>query len=458
MLRHLLDGVIGAWYWDRHAQIFDTWLAMLVADSRQRGSTDGAASLLALSKIRYVEGAAYIKPDSNSDKAETDALRAQIAQRTDPAGGSSRLALNDKINTGLDTLRADFHRKFAFLSNAGLQEYLRSLANDETVLTYHLGPRMAQVWVAQKGGVQRRDIANPAELYREARETRQGLDNIGLNAFNRKMDDLGERLLTPVADLLTETIYWIPAGPLMAFPVDALRVNGRYFLERHHVVNLLSFPANPHPANSLQAGELQSIFLAGNPQDYAGDYATRLETSVEIQAIADLFVGPGLQILQGVALLPDEFQGGYFSQSKLVHLSMPGVINLKYPDDSGLELSESEYEPGRVVLMSTDVRSQKLVASLVFLSSTRSADSPRSDFGSQPGLVADFFSAGARSVVVNFWATNAESDALFITDFYRTLKDSGNISESLRKSRLQYLKNSRENGLYDWAGYQLYIK
>jgi CHAT domain-containing protein len=66
--------------------------------------------------------------------------------------------------------------------------------------------------------------------------------------------------------------------------------------------------------------------------------------------------------------------------------------------------------------------------------------------------------AGAGSVIVNFWATDAESDAPFITDFYRTLKDSGNIAGSLRKARLQYLKSGRDDGLYDWAGYQLYIR
>jgi len=458
MLNHSLPGVLGAWYWDRHEQIFDSWLGMLIADSRQSSRADGSASLLALSKIRYVEGDAYVKADSSADKSRDEPLRVQIAQRADPAGGLSRLALNEKINMGLDMLRADFRGKFSFLSSNGLQEYLRGLANDESVLTYHLGPRLAQVWVANKGGVQRRDIANPAQLYRTMQETRQGLNNAGLNAFDRKMDDLGKRLIAPVSDILTETIYWIPAGPLMAFPVDALRINGHYLLEKHHVVNLLSFPANTHPANSLQAGALTSVFLAGNPQDYAGDYATRLETSAEIQAVADLFVGPGLQIVQGVALLPDEFQGGYFSQSKLIHLSTPGVINLEYPGDSGLELSESEYEPGRGVLMAADIRSQKLSASLVFLSSTRLVEGPRSDFASQPGLVSDFISAGAHSLVVNFWAANTESDARFINDFYRALQDSGNISESLRRSRLQYLKNSRGNSLYDWAGYQLYIR
>ncbi len=458
MLRDSLPGVLGAWYWERHEQVFESWLGMLVTESRQPGSADGPASLLALSKMRYIEGAAQSAAGKGGGSDASDPLRNLLSQRSDPGAGKAVFALGEKINRELDSLRAGSRQKFEFLSDAGLEKYLRGLDHEESVLTFHLGPDMAQVWVGRKDGIQRRALANPAELYRKVQAARQGLNNIGLAAFNNKMDALGKLLIAPVADLLTDTVYAIPAGPLLGFPLDALRLNGQYLLEKFNLVNLLAFPQNANPSNSLEVGSLQSMFLAGNPQDYAGDYATRLETSAEISAVADLFVGPGLQIIQGVALLPDEFQGGSFSQSNLVHLTMPGVINLKYPDESGLELSESEYEPGRVILMAPEIRSQSLGAGLVFLSSTKITEKPRSGFNSQPGLVADFMSAGARTVIVNFWAGNAESDTLFVTDFYQALKASGNIAGSLRKSRLQYLKSSRDNGLYDWAGYQLYIR
>ncbi|MGA9575180.1 MAG: CHAT domain-containing protein, partial [Lysobacterales bacterium] len=455
VMRFSLPGVLGSWYWERHEQIFETWLGMLISESRQRGSTEGSASLLALSKMRFIEGTT----ESYAGKGgEADSLRTLLAQRADPGAGQSRLTLNEKIMPGLDKLRADFHERFAFLSDAGLKKYLRSLAEDETVMTYHLGPRLAQVWIANKNGVQRRDIADPAKVYQGIQTDRLSLADIGLAAFDDKMDELGKQLLQPVADLLTDTIYAIPAGPLLGVPLDALRFNGHYLVERHNVVNLLSFPQNVNPASSLQTGLLQSVFLAGNPMDYAGDYATRLETSAEISAVADLFVGPGLQIVQGVALLPDEFQSDHFSQSNLVHLSMPGVINLEHPDQSGLELSESEYEPGRAILLSPDIRSQNLGAGLVFLSSLRLSGIPRSGFSSQPGLVADFMAAGAESVIVNLWAGDAGSNVTFITSFYRSLKASANTAAALRNSRLEYLESGRDDGNYDWAGYQLYIK
>jgi CHAT domain-containing protein/tetratricopeptide (TPR) repeat protein len=458
LLRDSLAGVLGAWYVERHEQVFDTWLGMLIADSKQRGGAGDLDSLLALSKIRTIESYTGWELSMIDRSKATDPLRGQLAQRAKSAAGQSMLALNDNINAELETLRSGYRNRFGFLSDAGLQKYLRSLTHDETVLTYHISPAMAQVWVAHKGGVQRRDITNPAGVSKALLTARQGLENIGVVAFDRTMDELGKRLLEPVADLLSETVYLIPAGPLLGFPFDALRINGRYLAEKHSLVNLLSFPLNTDPQSSLKTGPLQKVFLAGNPQDYSGDYATRLETSPEIRSVGEIFIGPGLQIIQGVALLPDEFQSEYFLQSNLAHLSMPGLINLKYPFESGLELSEGEYEPGRMVLKPRDIRTQKLDAGLVFLSSTRSAGEPVSGYSHQPGLVSDFITAGARAVIVNLWPGDAESNETFISDFYRKLKVSGNIAESLQESRLKYLQKNRDDNLYDWAGYQLFIR
>jgi CHAT domain-containing protein len=457
MLRHSLAGVLGAWYWERHEEVFTSWLKLLVNDSRQRGGADDTASMLALSKIRFIEGYPEAERDLSGVSKDTDRLRSELYLRAQAGAGSSSLATGARINTGLEKLRADFQRKFSFLSVTGLQKYLRNLGNDEVVLTYHLSAAMAQVWIGRRSGVQRRDIANPAEVYRTVQEARQGLGDSGLDSFNDRMDILGKLLVEPFAGQLAGTIYWIASGPLLGFPVDALRVKGRYLIERHNVSNLLSFPENADPANGLQSGPLQKVFVAGNPQNYSGDYATRLETSAEIQTVADIFVGPGLQIIQGVALLPDEFQTGHFLESNLIHLSMPGLINLQYPPDSGLELSESEYEPGRVPLRPENIRSQELSAALVFLSSTRFTGNPPSDFSTYPGLVADFMSAGAGSVIANLWAGESESNRGLVADYYRSLQASGNIADSMRESRLRYLKNNRETGLYDWAGYQLYI-
>ena len=47
---------------------------------------------------------------------------------------------------------------------------------------------------------------------------------------------------------------------------------------------------------------------------------------------------------------------------------------------------------------------------------------------------------------------------VFITDFYRKLQSSGDIAESLHQAKLKSMEINRDNGFYDWAGYQLFIK
>ena len=174
--------------------------------------------------------------------------------------------------------------------------------------------------------------------------------------------------------------------------------------------------------------------------------------------MVDISVGPGRHTVQGVASRPDEGQADKFRQAALVHLTMPGVINLRQPQESSFELSEGEYEPGRLALKPVDIRSQGLAAGLVFLSSIRVTGEPHSEFTSRPALISDFLTAGADAVVVNLWSGDAGSNEKFVTEFYHGLKESGNIAEALRSTKLSFLKNNREKSLNDWAGYQLYIR
>lgn len=450
LFRHSLPGVLGAWYRERHEDLSEYYLGLL-------GRADAQASLLALSKIRIIETYTGFDSILHDEAGDTDLLRVQLSQRANATDRQVQSDLKDTINRSLAEIKGPFRKEFAFLSSNGLQKYMDSLARDELLLTYHVSPTTAQVWVGQKGKVQQRNIANPAYLYGALQEARQGLADIGISAFENKMDELGKRLIRPISDLLSETIYWVPAGPLLGFPLDALRVKDRYLVERHTIVNLVAFPANPNPAASLQVESLPNVFLAGHPQDYSSDFATHLDSSTEIRAIADLFIGPGLSIVQGAALLPDEFQDERYRQSDLVHLSMPGIIDLEYPEQSSLELSGNEYNPGRALLWPEDIRSQQMDARLVFLSATRTNNAPPSGFSSQQGLISDFTDAGAHSVIANLWATDGKAAEAFITDFYAELEASGNIASSLNDAKQRYIKNNRNNGLYDWAGFQLFV-
>ena len=456
-LRHSLPGVLGSWYRENSQALFDDALGLQLRYSRQGRAPNGTASLLAVTKIRHIGNYSDFLLSPGINPEDTEALRMQLAQRAEVANGTVPQSLVTNINRRLEEIRLPFDRQFAYLSKAGMQSFLRSLSSDETLLTYHISPTTAQVWVGSKGRVERRDIKNPADTLAALQAARRDLAGIGGTALSRKMVSLGTRLLDPVEDLLTRTIYLVPTGSLLGFPFDALRINGYPVVKRHTVINLASFPANPNPAASLASGTLDNVFIAGHPQEYSGVFATRLDTSPEISAVADVFIGPGLRIVQGVALLPDEFQGGDFQQADLLHLSMPGVINPRYPEQSSLELSGDEYSPLGVLLRPVDLQSQQLSAKLVFLSATRMEEYPTSNFSAPSGLIPVFLGTGARSVIVNTMGEGGDADQSFITDFYRKLELSGNVATAFRNARLQYLEDNRDTGLYDWAGYQLFI-
>ena len=451
-LRYSLPGVLGSWYLGKNEQIFGDYISWLPRASAQRKGEDGIASLLLLSKLRLLDNPTAFDTNSNLQ------LREQLARRAASEPGQNSGALGTEINQGLEKLRGSFRSRFDYLSNTGLQRYLRNLADDETVLTYHLGPNIAQVWVGHKGKVQRRSLPNPTEIYGALQIVRQNLAYTGVSAFNRKMDALGQYLVAPVADLLTETVYWVPAGPLLGLPLDALRINDRYLLEDHKLVNQLLLPSPLPSGEGLRTGSPKTVFLAGHPQDYSGDYAARLDTSSEISMLADRFVGPGLNIVQGTALLPDEFETGIFRQADLIHLTMPGVIDIAEPGRSEFELSGQEDEPGRSALTAADISAQKMAARLAFLSGTRVNGSAHSAFNTRLALVSELLDAGTRAVIAGLWASDGKAAEKMIDDFYRELDVSGDAASALRNAKRGYLEKNRKNGLYDWAGFQLFTQ
>jgi len=456
--RHLLPGVLGSWYRQRSEAIFEYYLAQVLRDSPQRSASDGAAPLLALTKIRFADK--YSESDSAplNPSTDTDLLRIQLGERAESKSSQVITSLNKSINTSLAGLKPEFDQEFGFLSAQGLQKYLRSLNNNEILLTYHLSQKSAHAWVGSRSGVQQVSVSDPARLYADLQYSREGLSSSGISTFENNMSALGARLLKPVAGLLKETIYFVPAGNLLGLPFDALRLNGRYLIEDHRLVNLTAFPLNTTPSKSLKTEPAEKIFVAGHPQDYSSSYLSHLNTSSEINAVADIFVGPGLTIIQGAALLPDEFQTEQYRSADLIHLSMPASINLKYPEQSSLELSGDEDSSEHSTVSSVNILRQALQADLVFLSGSGMNNVTVSPFSNQPALITDFQKVGATAVVSGLWATEGRATEGLITGFYRSLESTANLAVSLQSAKLQYLKANRDDGLYDWASLQLYIE
>jgi CHAT domain-containing protein len=196
-----------------------------------------------------------------------------------------------------------------------------------------------------------------------------------------------------------------------------------------------------------------SVFLAGDPPAWSGDYAVRLDPSPEVRAVTDRFVGPGLNAVQGVALLVDEFDDDRLRLAELVHLSVPGTVDLSPARDSVFSLSEPARGEGRQRLTAAALGEMSLRAALLFLSRTEFSGSG-AVVESDLGLVTAALEAGADAVIASLWPVEDEARGRFVAAFYTHLEESHDTAAALALTKRDAM---REGDVRDWASFQLFL-
>jgi CHAT domain-containing protein len=272
------------------------------------------------------------------------------------------------------------------------------------------------------------------------------------------LDALGKSLLEPLADSLARRIYFLPAGPLNGIPFDALRLESAFLAERHQVVNKQSLAGAPPSAAILATDFREKVFLAGNPQTGQELFSYDIQVSAEINAVTNAFVGPGLNIIQGVALQKDEFRDSRFTSAGLIHLAIPGMLDLSSPEHSMLLMSRTSEESAIDNLLPEDIWGLDFSASLVVLSRTGVSSFSPAGFDSRMGFVSDFLRNGARNVVVSLRSGEDSETATFMADFYHELDSVQDVAEALSRSRTKLMKSVDPGNFMSWAGFQLYIR
>lgn len=445
--RQKLPGVLGAWYWLTKGEIFQQYLEAASAGS------SGKQTLVALDRVRLV--------DSPGTKAGTSAeqeepLRALLARR-ESATGPETSGLAERANAQWRDRRRGFSPLIRPLNAGSLESLLSGLARDEVILSYYFGSSAAYALVGSRKGVSMnrldKSVTISGQLYRlwQNLEDRTG----GLVPY---LDAVGKSLLQPVSDSLTRTIYMLPAGPLNGFPFDALRLDGAFLAEKHRVINLMNLAGASRSGSVLARDFGDSVFLAGNPRTGQDLFSYDMQVSAEVTAVTDAFVGPGLNIVQGVALKKDEFQDQRFAGAGLLHLAIPGTLDLAIPDYSMLLMSRTSEESIMDDLHPADIRGLDFNASLVVLSRTSVTARALSGFDSNLGFVSDFLLNGARNVVVSLRSGDDSETAVFMADFYRELQSSENVAEALFRSKVRLMLSTNSENFMSWAGFQLYIR
>lgn len=459
--RRILPGVLGAWYGEHRDQLAREFLAQVraLAPGQGTGKSEGTALLLAMERVRMLEAVDYARPGKRLADTEEESLRSLLARREAGSGNdASRLAA--EANDRLAAARRSTGAVPGAVSETSLKGILAGLGRSEAVLAYYFDGRHTQALVASRGVVQAIDLPGMAGIEDRLDQLRNSWTGTGSSVLPGLLDALGQSLLKPLVGDLPEKIYLLPAGPLRGIPLDALRLNGTYFAEHHELVNLTSLDSITRRSLAVTPNFPERVFLAGNPREQGDPFSLEFRASPEISAVTDQFVGPGLHIVQGVALQKHEFQDARLAQAALVHLALAGILDLDVPDRSRLLLAPvgAGHADSSSFLAPEDVRGFHMAAQLVVLSGTAVVGSGRFPADSRLAFVADFLEAGSAAVLVSYRTAGEVGNAEFTTDLYRRLRSGPDVGAALARTKRARIEADSATNLPYWAGFQLFIR
>lgn len=448
--RERLPGAISAWYWSNREVLFQNYLELALTSSPARQG-DGSKLLLALDRVHQLERAMESFADGE-DSVRNLLARVEAAQ---PAPGDE---LSRQSHTELEAFRSRSGWSSNALTRDALESSLSALERRDSVLAYYFAEVSVFAALATGKEVKQVRLAASNRVRGQLESVRAVFQDPNAGAPDGGLENLGELLLRPLSRQLGQRIFLLPSGSLNGFPFDALRLDGRYLAEKHQLIHVDSLAAAATALSPLAADYDERVFLAGNPRSGRDLFSYGVSTSEEISAVRDGFVGDGLHIVQGVALRGDEFDDERYGNAALLHLAMPGRVDLVYPERSRLLLSGERETPTSEFLSPAQLRAIGLKAQLAVLSGTSFTGRAQSDFDSRLGLVNDLQKAGARQVLASLWPAGDSETAAFMRDFYRRLEEDRNVSKALFQTRKARIMSENGAKFRSWAGFQLFIR
>jgi tetratricopeptide (TPR) repeat protein len=290
----------------------------------------------------------------------------------------------------------------------------------------------------------------------------RGRDTPGIEpALTLQSRRLYDDLLGPVRGAITsaQRLLVLPDGPLHALPFAALvepDAPAGHLVARLpvHVAASATVYGEMKKVNAAGArGASASLVAFGDPA-YGASRPPLPATRLEVEVIAALY--PGARIHLGA----DAVEGRAKSigrEARLVHFACHGVIDPRFPLDSGLALSKASGDADdNGLLQAWEVfEGMRLDADLVTLSACDTGLGR--DMGGEGwvGLARAFQYAGARSVLASLWAVSDRSTAALMTSFYRGLRRGLSKDEALRAAQVEMLGRPETAHPYYWAAFQL---
>lgn len=260
------------------------------------------------------------------------------------------------------------------------------------------------------------------------------------NISNKKLQDLYQIIIEPIADLLPKTpeeqVIFIPHQELLLVPFAALNdANGRYLIESHTIRMNPSIQAlqltRQYP---LSQHSVKTALVVGNPK-MPVNIQSLPATENEAKLIANLLktqplIGEKASENAVINLMKD---------AQLIHLATHGLFN----DFTGsglpgaIALSASNQADG--LLTTAEIMNLKLNANLLVLSACNTASGKITSDGVL-GLSRALITAGVKNLMVTLWSVDDQRTMELMQTFYQELQQNPDYAQALRQAMLQMIK------------------
>ena len=378
-----------------------------------------------------------------------------LATAPDPSDGSAYQARLREARATLEQLKAaelrDYFRDECVDAVQAKVQSLDDVARSAVVIYPVVLPDRLELLLTFPSGLRRATVPVGAEaLTAEVRQLRALLEKHTTQQFLPHAKQLYDWLVRPfaaeLAGLGTDTLVFVPDGPLRTIPMSALHDGERFLIERYAVVTTPGLSlTDPRP---LGRGNLR-VFLSGLSQSVQGFPALQ-HVPAELSSIHALYGGE--------VLLDEDFRVSRIEaeldrrEFGVVHVATHGQFS---------EDAESSYLltwDGRLGMdrLGEAVGRARFHDKPIELLTLSACDTAQGDDRAALGLAGVAVQAGARSALGTLWSVDDLASAELVGEFYAQLHAQPvSKAVALQRAQQKLVRDPNRAHPYYWAPFLL---
>lgn len=302
------------------------------------------------------------------------------------------------------------------------------------------------------------EIKAPLDEIRQYVADHFGTTEAGSKVRDLDLDEWQVRFGSFVEPILSWTeegdvVWLVPHDVLHYVPLHALKVDGRYLIERNPVCYTPSASVMKYCHAKRKGRRERALIMADSRNDLPLLHAR--EQALAIQQLFEPHVEVYFNGTATKTLLKKRLDAAK-EDIDIIHLACHGRFDRYQALNSGIMLApqngdavvpEQTGEPGvdqpekrNPDLTAEEIFGIEMHADLVTLSACESGVNDRRPGDELIGLTRALIYAGTPSVVVSLWSVDEISTSIMMRTFYQTLKEDTNKAEALQKAQVDLMR------------------